>query len=105
MIHNDNAPTHLWRIGRVIELIKSKSDIEVSGASVKVPMTSRTLQRFTSKLIPVDCIESHLQNNDPHRLRSLPALLQRSRTMHKKRSFQLRISSVNLVTFTEDILN
>ena len=105
MIYNDNTPRHLWHIGRVIELIKSKSDIQVSGASVKVPMTSRTLQRFTSKLIPIECIESHLQNNDPHRLRSVPALLQRSRTMHKKRSFQLRISSVNLVTFTEEILN
>ena len=79
LIHDDNAPRHLWRIGRVIELIKSKSDNEVRGASVKVPRTGRTVQRPTNKLIPIECIESHLQNNDPDRLRSVPAPLQRSR--------------------------
>ena len=29
LIHDDNAPRHLWCIGRVIELIKSKSGNEV----------------------------------------------------------------------------
>ena len=37
------------------------------------------VQQPTSKLIPIECIESHLQNNDPDRLRSIPAPLQRSR--------------------------
>ena len=64
---------------RVIELIKSKSDYEVRGASVKVPRTSRTVHRPTNKLIPIECIESHLQNNDPDRLRSVPAPFQRYR--------------------------
>ena len=37
------------------------------------------VQQPTSKLIPIECIESHLQNNDPDRLRSIPASLQHSR--------------------------
>ena len=78
MVHDANAPKHLWRIGRVIELIKSKSDSEVRGASVKVPRTGRTVQRPTNKLILIECIELHLQNNDLDRLRSVPAPLQRS---------------------------
>ena len=68
LIHNDNAPRHLWCIGRVIELTKSKSDNEVRGASVKVPRTGRTVQRPNSKLMPIECIESHLQNNDSDRV-------------------------------------
>ena len=48
---------------RVIEPIKSKSDNEVRGASIKVPRTGRTVQRPTNKLIPIECIESYLQNN------------------------------------------
>ena len=79
LIHDDNAPRHLWRIGRVIELIKSKSDNEVRGASVKVPRTGRTVQRPTNKLIPIECIGSRLQNNDTDRYKSVPAPLQRSR--------------------------
>ena len=67
LTHDDNAPRLLWCICRVIELIKSKSDNEVRGASVKVPRTGRTVQRPTNKLIS---IESHLQNNDPDRLRN-----------------------------------
>ena len=43
LIHEDNAPRHLWVIGRVIELIKSKSDNEVRRASVKFP---RTVERY-----------------------------------------------------------
>ena len=43
LIHEDNAPRHLWGIGRVIELIKSKSDNEVRRASVKFP---RTVERY-----------------------------------------------------------
>ena len=62
LIHDDNAPRHLWRIVRVIELIKSKSDNEVRGALVKVPRTGRTVPRPINKLIPIDCIESHLQS-------------------------------------------
>ena len=34
-------------------------------ASIKVPRTGRTVQQPTSKLIPIECIESYLQNNDP----------------------------------------
>ena len=49
LIHDDNAPRHLWRIDRVIELIKSKSDNEVRGASVKVLRTGRMVQRPTNK--------------------------------------------------------
>ena len=75
LIHDDNAPRYLLRIGRVIELIKSKSDSEVRGASVKVPRTGRMVQRSTNKLIPIECIELHLQSNDPDRLRSVPAHL------------------------------
>ena len=69
LIHDDNAPRYLWRIGRVVELIKSKSENEVRGASPKVLRTGRTVQRPTNKLIPIECIKSHLQNNDPDRLR------------------------------------
>ena len=79
LIHHDNAPRHLRRIGRVIELIISKSDNEVKGASVKVPRTGRTVQRPTNKLIPIKCIESLLQINGMERLRSVSAPLQRSR--------------------------
>ena len=43
LIHEDNAPRHLWVIGRIIELIKSKSDNEVRRASVKFP---RTVERY-----------------------------------------------------------
>ena len=78
LIHDDNAPRHLWGIGRVIELIKSKSGNEVRVASVQVPRTGRTLQQPTNKLIPIECIESHIQNNDPDRLRSVLAPLQHS---------------------------
>ena len=49
LIHDDDAPRHLWRIGRVIELIKSKSGNEVRGASVKVLRTDRMVQRPTNK--------------------------------------------------------
>ena len=49
LIHDDDAPRHLWRIGRVIELIKSKSGNEVRGASVKVLRTGRMVQRPTNK--------------------------------------------------------
>ena len=54
LIHSDNAPRHLWHIGRVIELAKSKSDNEVRGASVDVPKTSRTVQQQTNKLILIE---------------------------------------------------
>ena len=79
MIHDDNAPRHLWRIGRVVELIKSKSVNEARGALVKVPRTSQTVQRPINKLISIKSIKSHLQNNDPDRLRSVSAPLQHSR--------------------------
>ena len=79
LIHDDNALRHLWRISRIIELIKRKSDNEVRGASVKVPRTGRTVQQPTNKMIPIECIKSHLQNNDPDRLRTVPALPHRSR--------------------------
>ena len=75
LIHDDNAPRHKWYMSRVIELIKSKSNNEVRGASAKVPRTVRKVQRPTSKLIPIECIESHLQNNHPDRLRSALAPL------------------------------
>ena len=79
LIHDDSALTHLWRISRIIELIKHKSDNEVRGASVKVPRTGRTVQQPNIKSKPIECIKSHLQNNDPHRLRTVPALSHRSR--------------------------
>ena len=82
LILDDNAPRHLSRIGSVIELIKSKSDNEVRGALVKVPRTGRTGQRPTNKLIPIECIESHLKNN-PVRL-SVPVSLQCSRRNAQK---------------------
>ena len=36
------------------------------------------VQQPTNKLIPIECIESHVQNNDLDRLRSVPAPLQHS---------------------------
>ena len=78
-IHGDNAPIHLWRIGRLIKLIKSKSDNAVKGTSVKVLRTGQTVQRPTNKLIPIECIESHLQNNDLDRLRNVSATLKHPR--------------------------
>ena len=36
------------------------------------------VQQPTNKLIPIECIESHVQNNDLDRLRSVPASLQHS---------------------------
>ena len=67
-IHDNNASRPPCLIVRVIELIKSKSDNEVSrGASVQVPRTALTVQRPTNKLIPLESIELHLQNIDPDR--------------------------------------
>ena len=37
------------------------------------------MQRPTRKLIPIECIELQLQNNDLGKLRSVSALLQHSR--------------------------
>ena len=62
-----------------MELIKSKSDNEVKGASVKVPRTGGTVQQPTNKLIPIECTESHLQNNNLDRLRSVVVPLPLSR--------------------------
>ena len=58
-MHDDNAPGHLWRLDRVIEVIKSKSDNEERGAPVKVPRTGQTVEASTNDLIPIECIESH----------------------------------------------
>ena len=58
-MHDDNALRHLWRLYRVIEVIKSKSDNEERGATVKVPRTGQTVEASTNGLIPIECIESH----------------------------------------------
>ena len=59
--------------------MKGESESEVRGASGKVPRTDGTVQRPTRKLIPIECIELQLQNNDLGKLRSVSALLQHSR--------------------------
>ena len=64
LIHDDNAGRNLWRIDRVIKLIKRKSDSEEKETSVKVTRTGSTVQRPIEKLIPIECIEWHLQISD-----------------------------------------
>ena len=49
LIHKDNALRYPRLIQRVKKLIKSKSDIEIIGASVKVHKTCQMVQRSTNK--------------------------------------------------------
>ena len=61
IIHNDNLPRSLWRIGRIENLLISK-DSEIRGAEVRTP-SQKVLKRPINKLYPIEYAK--FQNYSP----------------------------------------
>ena len=53
MIYNKSHPRHLWKLGRVTELIRSK-DGTVRAAKVKCGSTGNVISRPINKLYPIE---------------------------------------------------
>ena len=54
IIYDEKVPRHLWRLGRVVDIIPSR-DCNIRAAKVKVGKTGAIINRPINKLYPLEC--------------------------------------------------
>jgi len=67
IIYEDKQPRNNWRIGKIVELIKSK-DNQIRGAKVLVAKTKNIIDRPINRLYPVECANDFKAENKDNRV-------------------------------------
>ena len=95
IVFDDKQPRQLWKLGRIVELVKSRDD-EIRGAKVKLSKTKNIIGRPVNRLYPVEVfinakkdddqtneivheIEDVINNNDDEELDNSKYVKKRSR--------------------------
>ena len=82
LIYDKAQPKHLWKIGRITELVRSKDDGAVRAAKVFVGSTGNVLCRPVNKLYPIETLKMKSCNTStPSSEKSLNARARRNAAM------------------------
>ena len=62
VIHDGKAPHHLWRLGRVVDIIPYRDDI--CAAKIKVCKTGAIINEPVNNLYPLKCSKTYDTKDD-----------------------------------------
>ena len=63
IVFDDKQPRQLWKLGRIVELVKSRDD-EIRGAKVKLSKTKNIIGRAVNRLYPVEVFINAKKDDD-----------------------------------------
>ena len=75
IVFEENVPRHLWRMGRVEDLLISTSDNRIRGATVRLGKTGTLLNRPVNKLYPLEIRRKVHSEKPPTRIRRDAAVI------------------------------